>query len=137
MRRFIVLSLAAMLVVAAFALPAAAGSPIKPDLIHVDGDTYGTILLKALPYNQGNAHSFDNLYVFPNEEQTPIAEFAPGDKDYNGGRWLPIPVTWNVDVDPYVLGSVEALEAAADLGDVTIGGALTGGTFLCPLIPNH
>ena len=143
MRKTIVIAIAALLAIGLIAAPASAarggekGSPIVESLINVDGVTYGTILLGALPYNNGNAHSFDTLYVFPNGDQAPVAEYAPGDKEYNGGRWLPTPVTWNVEPVDGGLTSAAAVEAAAAAGHVTIHPPDTSGTFLCPLIPNH
>ncbi len=138
MRRIMIAAFTAIIAFA-FAVPALAappegnGSPIVPGLIWADGDAYGTILLGALPYN-GKDKSFDTLYVFPGEEQTPVAEAAHG-KGYNGGRWIPTPVTWNVA--PYLLTSAGAVEDAAAEGHVTIGAPMTDMAFLCPLIPNH
>jgi hypothetical protein len=105
------------------------GSPIAADAIYADGELFGTVPNGALPYN-GNEHSFDRIYVVP--EQPAVAEAAPG-PGYNGGRWLPVPVTWNVAA--YLLTSQDAVLAAADAGDVTLGTPLYDATFLCPLIP--
>jgi len=144
MRRIMIAMFTAIIALA-FAVPALAapggvkGSPIIDGAILADGEAYGVILLGPLPYN-GNDHSFDTLYVFPGMEQGPVAEAAPG-KGYNGGRWIPTPVTWNVD--PYPLTSAAAVEAAAVVkvgqvvADVTIGAPMTDMAFLCPLIPNH
>ena len=82
----------------------------------------------ALPYN-GNDHSFDRLYMVPGQQA--VAEAAPG-PGYNGGQWLPVPVTWNVD--PYLLTSEDAVMAAADAGHITLGMPQYDATFLCPLI---
>lgn len=146
MRRIMIAAFTAIIALA-FAVPALAappegkGNPIVPGLIWADGDAYGTILLGSLPYN-GNDHSFDTLYVFPGEEQTPVAEAAHG-KGYNGGRWIPTPVTWNLGsmereaLYPDGLTSAGAVEDAAAEGHVTIGAPMTDMAFLCPLIPNH
>lgn len=137
MRKTLLVAMAAMLVLA-FALPASARSDKAPDkidsLIWADGDQYGTILLGSLKANAQNAHSFDTLYVFPDGEQTPVAEAAHG-RDYNGGRWLPTPVTWADGVEPYLLTSEDAVHEAAVAGDLTIGAPMYDGAFLCPLIP--
>jgi hypothetical protein len=105
------------------------GSPIHADAIYADGELFGVIALSALPYN-GNDHSFDEIYVI--DGQPNVAEAAPG-PDYNGGRWLPVPVTWNVT--PYLLTSSDDVHAAEDAGDITLGAPAYDGTFLCPLIP--
>ncbi len=135
MRKTLLVAMAAMLVLA-FALPASARSENAPtkieSLIWADGDQYGTILLGSLPATHQNAHSFDTLYMF--EEQAPVAEAAHG-RDYNGGRWLPTPVTWADGVDPYLLTSEDAVHEAAAAGHVEIGMPQYDGAFLCPLIP--
>lgn len=136
MRRTLILILAVGVMMGA-AVPAFAarggvpGSPIAGDMIWADGELFGTIAQGSLPYN-GNDGSFDQLFLVPG--QNPVAEAAPG-PDYNGGRWLPTPVTWNVA--PYLIDSYEGLMTAAGLGHVSIGSADTGAAFLCPLIPNH
>ena len=47
-----------------------------------------------------------------------VAEAKPGDRDFNGGRWLVYTVTWNVTPVQYT--NVEDIYAAADRGDLTI-----------------
>ncbi len=138
MKRIFTAALAALAAAALVAAPAAAapggepGSPIVPDFIYADGELYGTILQGPLHYN-GNPRSFDKLFLVPG--QAPVSEAAPGNRDYNGGRWLPTPVTWNVAA--YPITSYSQLHAAAMNGDVTIGTPITEAAFLCPLIPNH
>ncbi len=140
MRKTIVIVIAALLAVGLIAAPAAAarggepGSPIIGDALWADGDLYGTILQKSLPYN-GNDASYDRLFLVPG--QSPVAEAAPGNSDYNGGRWLPTPVEWADGVTPYVLTSHADVHAAAMAGDIVVGEPMTNAAFLCPLIPNH
>ena len=140
MRRTIVFAVVALLAIGLIAAPASAarggekGSPIIGDLIWADGDLYGTILQKGLKYN-GNESSYDKLFMVPG--QNPVAEAAPGNSDYNGGRWLPTPVDWAEGVTPYELNSYADIHAAAVAGDVIVGAPDTGAAFLCPLIPNH
>lgn len=137
MRRTLV-TLLVLGLLAVAAVPASAarggvpGSPIIADAIWADGEAYGTILQKPLHYN-GNDRSFDRLYLVP--DQNPVAEAAPGNNAYNGGRWLPTPVDWNTE--PYLITSAADLMAAAATGDVTIGEPMIDAAFLCPLIPNH
>ena len=140
MRKTIVIVIAALLAIGLIAAPASAarggvqGSPIIEDLIWADGDLYGTILQKGLNYN-GNESSYDKLFLVP--DQNPVAEAAPGNSDYNGGRWLPTPVEWADGATPYELTSYADVHAAAVAGDLIIGASDTGAAFLCPLIPNH
>ena len=47
-----------------------------------------------------------------------VGEAKPGDRDFNGGRWLVYTVTWNVAPVQYT--NVEDIWAAADRGDLTI-----------------
>jgi hypothetical protein len=140
MRKTIVIAIVAVLAVGLVAAPAAAarggepGSPIIEDLIWADGDLYGTILQNGLKYN-GNEASYDKLFLVPG--QNPVAEAAPGNSDYNGGRWLPTPVEWADGVTPYELTSYADVHTATAAGDLIIGESDTSAAFLCPLIPNH
>jgi hypothetical protein len=134
MRRAFAIGILTATMVMAFAGQALAargggeGSTVVADAIYADGELFGTVPNGALPYN-GNDHSFDRLYVIAGQQA--VAEAAPG-PGYNGGRWLPVPVTWNVD--PYLLTSEDAVMAAADDGDITLGMPQYDATFLCPLI---
>ncbi len=47
-----------------------------------------------------------------------VAEAKPGDRDFNGGRWLVYTVTWNVTPVQYT--NVEDIYAAAERGDLVI-----------------
>jgi hypothetical protein len=137
MRRTLALILSAVLVLA-FAAPALAakggepGSPISPEAIWADGTLFATIGQGSLHYN-GHDDTYDRLYQVP--DQAPISEAGPTNPDYNGGRWLPTPVTWNVA--SYEITSAHALHMAAMAGDVTIHYDETGDPFLCPLLPNQ
>lgn len=131
MRKTLMTALAALLLIGTAAGGALADSqapPIAPDAIYADGELFGTIGLNPLPFND-NPHAFDMLYLVP--EQQAVAEAAPG-RDYNGGRWVPVPVTWNTT--PYLLTSDDAVHDAAMAGDLTIGAPQYEATFLCPLI---
>jgi hypothetical protein len=61
-----------------------------------------------------------------------VAEAKPGDRDYNGGRWMVLPVTWNVT--PVQLTSAEEVEAYAAAGMLDIATS-PARQFLCPVIP--
>ena len=43
--------------------------------------------------DRGPGHSFDRIYVL-GDGLLNVAEAKPGDRDYNGGRWMVLPVTW-------------------------------------------
>lgn len=137
MRRTLALILSAVLVLA-FAAPALAaeggvpGSPVKSGVIWADGTLFATIPQGDLPYN-GHDETYDHLYQVPG--QAPVSEAGPTNPDYNGGRWLPTPVTW--ETEPYLIESAEELYEAEAAGDVTIGTPNYAATNLCPLIPNH
>lgn len=120
---------ALLLTIAASAV--AAGGP--PTLsFYVDDAQYRTVgtptdfLDTAAP-----ASTFDRIYAL-GAGLINVAEAKPGDTDYNGGRWMVLPVTWNVT--PVQLTSAEAVEAAALAGDLTIASNPVK-EFLCPVIP--
>lgn len=131
MRRIIILTITAALAALITAAPAMAGSSvISPDAIWADGNLFGTFgAASALPAN-APANSFDQIFLVPG--QMPVAEAAPG-VGFNGGRWLPTPVTWNTA--GYLIESYAELMMAAEMGDITIGSANYDAAFLCPLIP--
>jgi hypothetical protein len=77
-------------------LPVAADAPNFQAGIWADGRQWGTKGLSALP-NRAPAHSFDKLLFFVGVPegvmQAPVAEAAPGNRDFNGGRWVTHQVT--------------------------------------------
>lgn len=93
-------------------------------------------------------HSTDVIYSFMMSGlmgQRSVAEYAPGDREYNGGRWnvqmvvyTPAGLAEYDDGNGFVtfeLTNAEAVEEAAALGLVTIRPA--NFYFECPLIPNR
>ena len=83
-----------IVVLALTAVGAASANPGKPSFtpqLYADGEVYGTKATTVLPAPNGrNAQSFDKLFAIINsnnpEGQMPVAEAAPGNPDYNGGR---------------------------------------------------
>lgn len=74
----------------------------------------------------------DDLYIVASNAVTPlVSDAAPGDSDYNGGRWLPRMVTATGAGQVPELTSEEEIVAAATAGLVTISGP--GGFFECPI----
>lgn len=126
------LFVALLLIVAA--VPAFAAGPNFGPAIYADGQAWGTKGNGDLPPpTDNNRQSFDGLYKFTNgvEGQLPVAEAAPGNTDYNGGRWIEYNATWNVE--PQLITSFAELEALIASGAVTI--SETGAYFQCPLLP--
>jgi hypothetical protein len=75
--------------------------------------------------------SFDALYAIEGQALA-VAEAAPGDTGYNGGRWMRFQVTWNIE-DPYPLTSEQDVLDAADAGHVAIASE-PDAQFVCPVI---
>jgi hypothetical protein len=73
---------------------------------------------------------FDTIYVL-GPDLAAVSESAPGDQDYNGGRWEVRPIEW-INIDPMQFTNAEDILAAADAGDIEIGDVVR--RFVCPLI---
>lgn len=131
MRRLIT-SLAGLgLLVAVAAAPVAAGGPPAPGF-YVDGAIYRTVGTPTDFSGTGApASTFDRIYGLGNGLIN-VAESKPGDRDYNGGRWMVLPVTWNIA--PVQLTTAEEVEAFDAAGWLTIADAPVR-QFLCPVIP--
>lgn len=110
---------------------------------YVDGQLYRTVATPTdLSRTGAPAHSFDTIYDFGGAQRN-VATAAPGDRDYNGGRWqvhaLAFPDGYGaalaagdadgdgvLDSDAEIMAAVAA-EAAVDTGVVK--------WFVCPAIP--
>jgi len=114
-----------------------------------DDQLWGTKATTTLPAPNGrNNHSFDKLFVIINSNnplgQLPVAEAAPGNRHYNGGRWFTHTVEWTADgfaahgTVP-VLMSYDDVVLHHSLGhlDITAGSPMGGppAYFQCPLLP--
>lgn len=144
MRRKIIalLSVAVLALVAATA--AFADGPSFMPAIYADGKVFSTKGLNELPAPNGrNDQSFDPLLIFTNSDlgdaQLPVAEAAPGNTDFNGGRWAAKGATWT---DAAYAGTLITSYAQAlayeDMGVLSItDGHPAGGPdyFECPLVP--
>lgn len=89
---------------------------------------YKTVGTPADLPNQGK---FDVIYVLGNGLAN-VADAAPGDMEFNGGRWEVHFVNWGTTT-PMQYTNAEAVEAAAGAGDISIGPVAR--RFECPLIP--
>jgi hypothetical protein len=134
MRRLITsFTAGAALALASATLSFAGNGPPQLGLI-VDGQAYRTVGTPTDFSNTGApASSFDNLYQLGGDLLS-VAAAAPGDSDFNGGRWMVFSVTWNVE--PYQIQSEEEVLAAAAAGQITIS-ADPVKEFECPVIPAH
>jgi len=115
--------------------------------LYGDGEVWGTKGTTALPAPNGkNVQSFDKLFVFVNGApgQLPVSEAAPGNPQYNGGRWFTQTVMWTAEGmeahDPLpVLMSYDEIMLHLNLGHLAIApGSPAGGPppyFQCPLLP--
>ena len=152
MKRLIAIATVALLALA-LAAPAAAnnrtgnghGPPtFEPEHVYVGGELYDTIILGSLPYNGHNGHSFNHIYpVFGpdgptgGEVQLPVAPYAPGDPEYRGGRWVPVPLVWT-DTAPVPfpeLHGVDDFAAHMAAGHLVSLGEQPQLAFECPLLP--
>ena len=114
------------------AAPAQAG--VSGPAFWIDGSLYRTVATPTdLSGTGAPASTFDAIYSFAGA-QANVAEAKPGDQDFNGGRWMVLPVTWMVT--PYQLTSAEAVWAAAAAGELSIGTTPIR-MFECPVIRAH
>lgn len=78
-------------------------------------------------------HSFDTIYAL-GPGLINVAEAAPGDTDFNGGRWMVVPVIWDDSV-PF---EERQLTDADDLAPLVEAGLVSFAEptkyFLCPVI---
>lgn len=110
-----------------------AGGP--PSLaFYVDGVRYRTVGTPTDFSGTGApASSFDRIYALGSGLAN-VAEAAPGDRDFNGGRWMVLPVTWHTA--PVQLTSDAQVLAYAAAGMLSIADAPVK-EFECPVIPAH
>lgn len=69
----------------------ASNNPAMPGRLYAADEVWGTSVLTALPPSTGNnADSFDKFFVVTNgvSGQLNVGEAAPGEQDFNGGRWV-------------------------------------------------
>ena len=100
------------------AAPVAAGGP--PSLaFYVDGVRYRTVATPTDFSNTGAPDfTYDRIYAL-GSGLINVAEAKPGDRDFNGGRWAVMPITWHTT--PVQLTSAEQVEVYANAGWLSIG----------------
>lgn len=130
MRRLISSLVAALLLAGVTSTAVLAGGP--PGVgFYVDGQLYRTVGTPTDFSGTGApADTYDRIFALGDGLRN-VAEAKPGDRDFNGGRWMVLPITWNVA--PYQLTSAEAVFAAELAGDLSIGDEPVR-QFLCPVI---
>ena len=141
-RKILVLSAVVVMALMATTAAFADGPPGLPGRIYVDDALFATGGLTALPApNANNIQSFDKLYVVTNgvDGQPAVGEAAPGDQDFNGGRWDVQTVTWNGESQKVLLTSDAEIMIHLNAGHLTVvDGSFAGGppaNFECPVIP--
>jgi hypothetical protein len=123
-------------------LAATASAGVTGPAFYVDGQTYRTVNTPTdLSGTGAPAHSFDTIYDFGGN-QLNVATAAPGDRGYNGGRWmvhaLAFPSGYAAalaagDVnDSGAIDSDEELAIAMAAGTATDAGVVK--QFVCPVI---
>jgi hypothetical protein len=131
---------------ASSALAAAAGR--ADNAIWVHDQLYGTVATDTA-FQSPPPQSTDVIFSFAGsglDGQRSVAQYAPGDRDYNGGRWNVMVVTFtdmgksmlDADSDGAVdseIGNAETVLDYADLGLLTI--TAPGVYFECPLRPSR
>jgi hypothetical protein len=119
---------AATFVLALSVSAVAAGGP--PSLsFYVDGQRYRTIATPTDLSNTGApASSFDRIYAL-GDGFINVAEAKPGDRDFNGGRWMVIPVIWADGVSAVQLTDADTIEAWEEAGMLSFGDAVK--YFVC------
>ena len=145
MRKLLVLALVSGLVVTASALGAGSGGVTGP-AFYVDGGVYRTVGTPTdLSKTGAPSHSFDTIYDFGGAQPLNVAAAAPGDRDYNGGRWMVHAIAFNTSWTATVAGhdangsgdldsDGEVLAALADAGAAGATDAGVVKQFVCPAI---
>jgi hypothetical protein len=125
------------------AMAGVASAGVSGPAIYVDGTVYRTVGTPTDFSGTGAPlHSFDVIYDFDGLQMN-VATAAPGDKDFNGGRWMVHALSFtdydaavaDEDVDLNgngVLDSDAEVAAAIDKGYATDMGVVK--QFECPLI---
>lgn len=142
-------TLAAVAAVALVLVPvsaqAAGAGGVSGPAFYVDGVLYRTVATpNDLSGTGAPAHSFDVIYDFGGAQRN-VATAAPGDPDYNGGRWmvhaLDFPSGYAAAVDAGDADGDGVLDSEAELMTAMNAGAVVDvgivASFTCPVIPLH
>jgi hypothetical protein len=131
-RRFVIGATTIALLASIGASGVFAGGPPAP-AFYVDDVQYRTVGTPTDLFGTGAPVStYDVIYALGGDLMN-VAESKPGDTDYNGGRWLVLPITWADGVEPVQFTNDAEILAAAEAGDLTIGSTPVK-SFVCPVI---
>jgi hypothetical protein len=142
MRKLLVAFVAlAVMAIPSMAWAAGAGGVTDGAAFYVDGVEYRTVGTPTdLSRTKAPAHTFDTLYAIDGQALA-VSEAAPGDTDYNGGRWRVHAISFD-DYHAAVamfdangsgdFDSAEEVEAAIAHGAATDNGVVA--SFVCPVI---
>lgn len=127
-------------------VPGVASAGVTGPAFYVDGELYRTVGTPSdFSHTGAPDHSYDTIYDIPGIN---VAEAKPGDRDFNGGRWMVHAIdiadveaaivaaeaaTPGTDHDNGVFDTAEEVQAALDLGLATDNGVVA--MFECPVIP--
>ncbi len=110
----------------AIAAPSFAGEGPPHGMIYAHDQIYRTV---ATPTDLPDHGPFDTIYVLGGDLAS-VSDAAPGDPEYNGGRWEVRMVTF-VNIEPTQFTNAEQVLAAAQAGDIEIGDVVR--RFVCTL----
>jgi len=141
------LALIAMVVGALLAVPGAAlaagngAGGVTGPAFYVDGELYRTVGTPTdLSRTGGPDHSFDVIYAI--DGQPNVATAAPGDRDYNGGRWRVHALSftdYTAAVAAVDVNESGDLDSAAEVHAAMTAGFVDNDeivrSFVCPVIP--
>jgi hypothetical protein len=134
--------LALIVAVATAVLAATATAGVTGPAFYVDGQLYRTVNTPTdLSGTGAPAHAWDTIYDFGGAQMN-VATAAPGDRDYNGGRWqvraLSFPSGYGAALAAGDGNSNGVIDSDAELGAaIAAGAAAVGGVvkqFVCPVI---
>jgi hypothetical protein len=128
-----------LLSVAAGSVAASHGNGPPSLSFYADGVRWRTVGTPTDFFHTGApASSFEAIYALGQDTQgndlINVAEAAPGDPGFRGGRWMVLPITWNTT--PIQLTSGAQVEDYAAHGWLTISDTPVK-EFECPVIRAH
>ena len=144
MRRILVTTAIAVVgLLGSTGIAAAAGSGgVTGSAFYVDGALYRTVNTPTDLSNTGAPdHSFDTIYEFFGVQPFNVATAAPGDRDYNGGRWRVHGLTfanYAAALSQFDANASGDFDSEAEVLAAIAGGAATDigvvKSFVCPVI---
>lgn len=134
-------TLVGLLVAAVMALPLAALGGVGGPAFYVDEELYRTVGTPTDFSNTGAPdHTFDTIYQFFDLQEYNVATAAPGDRDYNGGRWRVevIQGDYAAALMEFDANNSGDFDSSAEVHAALEDGVLSttdGPSFECPVIP--